>query len=52
MPALTIRARSLPYRPPSTVTDRVCTRCGIRFRNHHIKRHGYHTKCTDCRDMD
>lgn len=45
----TLRARSLPYRPPLPANEAICTRCGIRFRMSRPTRDGWHTECRDCR---
>jgi hypothetical protein len=48
MPARTLRARTLPYRPELLAHERICTRCGIKF-NTRSDRKIQHTKCIDCR---
>lgn len=47
--AVTILARSVPYRKALYADERVCTRCGITFKLWHPKKRGEHTRCKDCR---
>ena len=44
---VTLRARSIPYRPELKAHERICARCGIQFTIH--PQRDQHTDCRDCR---
>jgi len=48
MPTLTLRARTLPYRPELRAHEKICTRCGIMF-TVNKSRGPHNTECRDCR---
>lgn len=41
---------SLPYRPQLRACDRICQRCGIKYRVN-PQRGTVHAECRDCRDV-
>lgn len=47
--AATLRGRSTPYRPELRTCERICTRCGIKFKVGHPSRDKHLTACKDCR---